>query len=92
MLDANSNMPGEIYCRKCGYDLRGQAAAHRCPECGREFDPADFTTFFAQPPDGARWRWTKRILLGVLVLLVTIVLCFWNIIRWLADHNYIEAP
>ena len=30
-----------MYCRRCSYYLRGQADPHRCPECGRAFDPAD---------------------------------------------------
>ncbi len=31
-------------CLTCGYILRG-LMAHRCPECGRAFDPNDPTTF-----------------------------------------------
>src|SRR4051812_34313639 len=30
-------------CRGCGYALRG-LSSNRCPECGREFDPADRKT------------------------------------------------
>ncbi|MCL2649034.1 MAG: hypothetical protein FWD61_18880 [Phycisphaerales bacterium] len=30
-------------CWTCGYDLRG-LTSHRCPECGRHFDPADPAT------------------------------------------------
>lgn len=35
-------------CRECGYSLRGLADP-RCPECGREFDPGDSSTFAVQP-------------------------------------------
>jgi hypothetical protein len=31
-------------CLDCKYDLR-KLSDHRCPECGREFDPNDPTTF-----------------------------------------------
>lgn len=33
-----------MYCKDCRYDLRG-LEADRCPECGREFDPADARTY-----------------------------------------------
>ena len=37
-------MPSTIVrCWTCGYDLRG-LISHRCPECGRDFDPADPAT------------------------------------------------
>ncbi len=39
-------------CRECGYDLRG-LTEHRCPECGKPFDPADL---LPKPP--------KRVLPG----------------------------
>ena len=32
-------------CLTCKYDLR-QLTEHRCPECGREFDPKNDRTFF----------------------------------------------
>lgn len=31
-----------IYCPHCGYNLTG-LAEHRCPECGREYEPAAVT-------------------------------------------------
>src|SRR5438045_3979320 len=34
-------------CLSCKYDLR-HLTEHRCPECGREFDPSDPTTFVAK--------------------------------------------
>ena len=67
MPAADTNLPGGIYCRQCGYDLRGQGDSHRCPECGRDFDPADGNTFLARPPRGAGWRWAKRAAVGLRV-------------------------
>ncbi len=32
-------------CERCGYDLRGLTAAHRCPECGGAFDPEYASTW-----------------------------------------------
>ena len=43
---------GGIYCRKCGYDLRGQAEMHRCPECGQGFDPAEEEEDISHSADG----------------------------------------
>lgn len=34
----------QAHCLDCGYDLRGLETA-RCPECGRDFDPRNPTTF-----------------------------------------------
>jgi hypothetical protein len=33
-----------VRCLSCKYDL-SNLAEHRCPECGRVFDPADSSTF-----------------------------------------------
>jgi hypothetical protein len=35
-------------CRSCDYPLR-HLPEHRCPECGRGFDPADPATFNPEP-------------------------------------------
>ncbi|MFI5378752.1 MAG: hypothetical protein ACHRHE_05620 [Tepidisphaerales bacterium] len=81
MPDGDTNSAAGIYCRKCGYDLRAQAGPYRCPECGRNFDPADRKTFLARPPRGAAWRWAKR---GVLLLLlpgVLLAMC-WGWLYW----------
>lgn len=32
-----------MFCRRCGYDLTG-LPSHRCPECGRAFDPSNRRT------------------------------------------------
>ena len=41
----------EMRCRSCAYDLQ-KLSEKRCPECGREFDPADSETYLTRPyPD-----------------------------------------
>lgn len=66
-------------CRKCYYALAG-VAARRCPECGREFDPADPKSFLARPP--SKWRWPRRI--ATVLLLVGAVYAF-------APTGYVRA-
>lgn len=46
-------MTAAMRCAKCAYDLRG-LAEHRCPECGRAFDPAKPETFLQRPVSGHR--------------------------------------
>lgn len=45
-------------CLRCNYPLRGLCST-RCPECGRDFDPADPRTFNAGIPEG---RFARRFL------------------------------
>jgi cytochrome b subunit of formate dehydrogenase len=47
-----------LNCLGCGYRI-GEVSEHRCPECGRNFDPADDRTFDA---GGRRLRAGKRCL------------------------------
>src|SRR5688572_14959917 len=49
-MDASS-LPAGCRCMGCGYALRGLADP-RCPECGREFDPDDWTTVREPGPAG----------------------------------------
>lgn len=46
--------PGAV-CRGCGYDLTGLETS-RCPECGREFDPARPATMRFPATERAAWR------------------------------------
>jgi rubrerythrin len=68
MAHAASNIMSAIYCRNCGYDLHAQPAPHRCPECGREFDPANRKTFRPHPPRGPARRCAKRAMILLLTL------------------------
>lgn len=47
-----------FYCRGCGYALRNLESA-RCPECGREFDPAQPKTM-STSPRSAKLRMVAR--------------------------------
>ena len=52
-----------MFCRKCGYALVG-LSSNRCPECGRDFDPAKPKSFLAHPPR----VWFRGIVRIVVVL------------------------
>lgn len=54
--DQAVNSALQRYCLDCAYSLIG-LPENRCPECGREFDPADPRTFLKQLPG----TWTKRL-------------------------------
>jgi len=43
-----------MYCRRCRYPLQ-DLTEHRCPECGRSFDPDNHATFRASPRRVPRW-------------------------------------
>jgi hypothetical protein len=58
-------------CLNCKYDLRN-LAEHRCPECGREFDPNDATTFLTAATHLEFLTTVQRVL--ILFLLAVIVL------------------
>lgn len=53
-------------CRSCGYDLSG-LAEHRCPECGRGFDPEKPETFLRKP---VRARWLFMLALASIPLMM----------------------
>ncbi len=64
-------MSDSACCTGCGYRLRGLPAP-LCPECGRSFDPADPTTYVADPTRRRRRLWVKRgaVVLAIVVLLI----------------------
>jgi hypothetical protein len=59
-----------IFCKGCGYALVGLQST-QCPECGRGFDLGNRRTFARRPPRRALWRWGRRLLAVVLLLLLT---------------------
>jgi hypothetical protein len=62
--------PPRVFCKGCGYALVGLQST-QCPECGRGFDLGNRRTFARRPPRSALWRWGRRVLAGVLLLLLT---------------------
>lgn len=55
-----------MYCLNCHYSLVGLDSA-RCPECGREFDPGNPTTFAESLVQGRELL--RRVLIGIGALL-----------------------
>lgn len=55
-----------IFCKQCGYCLYA-LPTNRCPECGREFDPADDRTFLRRPRRKVR-RWVLWLAMFLLLL------------------------
>ena len=68
MAEAQSTPKPTMYCRKCGYVL-DHLIEHRCPECGRDFDPARRQSYRNKPL--RRWwlKWLLRAVVAFLVLL-----------------------
>lgn len=68
-----------LYCRQCGYDLRGLPQP-RCPECANPFDPANPHTFRRRPV-GA-WVRPVRRLLCVATIFLLILCVIWGCYYW----------
>ena len=68
------------YCKHCGYDLRGLPSP-RCPECGKDFDPANPRTFARRPPRSPVWRWAKRLTL-LLLAAIALLAGTWGWFYW----------
>ena len=54
-----------MFCRHCGYALIG-LPSNRCPECGKDFDPANPKTFRTHPP---------RVVLRRIIKIVVVLFC-----------------
>ena len=57
-----SPVAANMFCRRCRYQLVG-LLVHRCPECGRPFDPGDPRTFW-QPGEKRKRRVAPQLLSG----------------------------
>ena len=70
-------------CKACGYDLRS-LPEHRCPECGRRFDPDNPRTFLTKPVCGRRYL--------LLAVVGTVLVATPLIIAELADLDVLHLP
>lgn len=68
------------FCRSCNYDLNG-LSEHRCPECGREFDPENPKSF-ANTPD---WHFRRKL---KFVGICSVVLAVLYVVGSGIEHGY----
>ena len=59
-------------CISCQYDL-SKLTEHRCPECGRAFDPNDLSTVDLSRANNQFWLWPPLLLLMVVSYGATLV-------------------
>ncbi len=65
--------PLELHCAECGYDLRGTAVGHPCPECGL---PVEETIRIYRDTGGGNRKGSSGTAVAVLVLgIACLVLC-----------------
>ena len=69
-------------CLSCKYDLSNLTpteGVHRCPECGRGFDPSDRSTF--ETPITISQRNDRRLVIAILVsLIIALLSCLTSLI------------
>src|SRR4051794_3422559 len=67
-------------CLDCNYTLLTELSDHRCPECGREFDPADLRSVnLGKPlPHTARWALGPLSRKAMFVVLVALAFTLWQ--------------
>jgi hypothetical protein len=86
--------PLAMFCRTCGYDLRGQFTGEelRCPECGGAFDPAVRKTFRrrAQAPLWRRRLFRLLIVMAPIAILAT-ALWGWLYLEWSQEQKCFAA-
>jgi hypothetical protein len=74
-----------VRCLTCHYDLR-KLAKHRCPECGRRFDPNDPSTFdVASKKD---WMWLWLILLIVIPIYAVVGFVIYIFSRFWIENGF----
>lgn len=66
-----------MYCLTCDYDLRA-LPEHRCPECGRAFDPSRPDTFARKPPPAPGFpMWAAVAVASYPLVVLTLFLTTW---------------
>lgn len=78
--------PYSIYCKKCGYDLRGAMEQFVCPECGFQFDLNRSATYSATPlvinKATIYYKWLLWVVLVILLFLIAGILSMPWILLW----------
>ena len=64
MMQPDRPVTGFIYCLNCFYNLHG-LIEHRCPECGRLFDPGVSSTFSGAPDPEHLPKIIQRVALAI---------------------------
>jgi hypothetical protein len=64
MSELDSSVGEYIYCLNCFYNLHG-LIEHRCPECGRLFNPADSRTYSRTPSAQRFPKFVQRVALAI---------------------------
>lgn len=64
-----------VHCLTCNYDL-SNLTEHRCPECGRDFDPANAGTFIGDDWYKLRTRTLERWIYGCAFFPFTAIVAF----------------
>ena len=67
-----------VRCKSCYYPLK-KLPNHRCPECGREFDPNDPSTFY-QPGDTLQDLLGRQVSSWWLLVIVIVLLLGWSLV------------
>jgi hypothetical protein len=62
-----------VRCLSCNYDLRN-LPDNRCPECGREFDPNDASTFL-DPVSRRKRLWIEALIVCALTYVLLLTQC-----------------
>jgi len=81
-----------VRCLSCQYDLSNLTPSpeggHRCPECGRAFDPSNPTSF-----DGRHWKWrTVGVVFFYAVVAIAILVLLYTTYLGFAYQRLINKP
>jgi rRNA maturation protein Nop10 len=69
-----------VRCLSCKYDL-SSLTEHRCPECGRAFDPDDPSTFSSDSARAQRRKAIKTSAALIGVVFVVLLVIDWNLVE-----------